>query len=586
MAWGFSSVKVKENSKRMYETCLKRAESIGHTDFVNTDGRMDLRHTYRTDMLNYLVYLAFADGVVSVEEVKYINLLMGTHFDIKTITEYANSWGLRSESIKDHPPRSLESFVRSNLGPELGEFSHAYYDLLQLYVTAFNYIGNDLIACNKEILPGEIQAVSSYIMMLTNSIQEIQESMEEYKPTIEYKSGSKVKKEKIENYSYLENPPKRPDSLEREMGDGIHGDRTYKPATSGFSLKKLGSEEYSYEEDEPVNERELEMNYRGAGRVGGYVEEPVEQKNYSTKEVTMSEKRHEQAVEKIENSEKKVSTSDYADEMNVDALLRQLNELTGMEQVKTEINNMINLLKICQIRQAKGLQIPPVTNHIVFLGNPGTGKTTVARILSKIYHGLGVLSKGHMVEVDRSGLVAGYMGQTGEKVMEVVEKAKGGILFIDEAYALAGKQEGDFGQEAIDILNKAMEDNREDLIVIAAGYHDEMQDFLDANPGLRSRFNRTIEFPNYTADELVEIMCNRATSLDYTLTEDAVEHVKKMFAHVLAYPPENFGNARSVRNYLDRVIHNQANRLVGESNFKEEDLMKLTLIDVESEELE
>ena len=287
-----------------------------------------------------------------------------------------------------------------------------------------------------------------------------------------------------------------------------------------------------------------------------------------------------------EQPDQKERKKEFNTEMDIQALLKQLNELTGMQSVKTEINNMINLLKICKIRQENGLQTPPVTNHMVFLGNPGTGKTTVARILAKIYHGLGVLSKGHLVEVDRSGLVAGYMGQTSEKVTEVIEKAKGGILFIDEAYALANGQQGDFGQEAIDILNKAMEDNREDLIVIAAGYHDEMQDFLDANPGLRSRFNRTIEFPNYDAEELLEIMTNRAKSLDYTLTDDAVQYVQDTFTRILACPPENFGNARSVRNYLDRVIHNQANRLIAENNFKEEDLTKLTLADVQSETLE
>lgn len=556
MAWNFGSVKVKENSRKMYDLCMKRAASIGHTDYVNTDGRRDLQHTFYTDMLNFLVYLAFTDGKATMEEIKYINQLLGTHYDTVTIRDYANTWGLRSESIKDHPPRSLEPFVRSNVGPETGELSHAYYDLLQLYVTAFNYIGNDLISCNKEVLSNEVQALSSYIMMITDSIQEIQGRMEDYKPTIEFKPGSKIKKEVIEDYSYNGNPPKKE---EEAFDDGISGERIYKPM-GGLSLKKLG-------DSEDLAEREL-----------------------SDRKTVKKETANKESADKESGDSKSASGEQkdkvpVTDEMSVDALLRQLNELTGMEQVKTEINNMINLLKICQIRQSKGLHVPPVTNHIVFLGNPGTGKTTVARILSKIYRGLGVLSKGHLVEVDRSGLVAGYMGQTSEKVMEVVEKAKGGILFIDEAYALAGKQEGDFGQEAIDILNKAMEDNREDLIVIAAGYHDEMQDFLDANPGLRSRFNRTIEFPNYSADELVEIMCNRATSLDYTLTDEAMEYVRKKFAHVLAYPPENFGNARSVRNYLDRVIHNQANRLVEESNFKEEDLMKLTLVDVESEEL-
>ena len=271
---------------------------------------------------------------------------------------------------------------------------------------------------------------------------------------------------------------------------------------------------------------------------------------------------------------------------NIEDLKKELNEYIGLDTVKKEVESLINLVMVQKMRKENGLPVNDLSLHMVFSGNPGTGKTMVARLMARIYKSLGILSKGHLVEVDRSGLVAGYMGQTSEKVTEVIEKAKGGILFIDEAYALANGQQGDFGQEAIDILNKAMEDNREDLIVIAAGYHDEMQDFLDANPGLRSRFNRTIEFPNYDAEELLEIMTNRAKSLDYTLTDDAVQYVQDTFTRILACPPENFGNARSVRNYLDRVIHNQANRLIAENNFKEEDLTKLTLADVQSETLE
>ena len=548
--WGFHTVKVKDNSRRMFDLCMRRAQSIGRADYVRTDGRMDLAHTFRTDLLHFLIYLAYSDGSINKEEVKYINLLFGTQFDERMIRDYADRWGLRTESIRDHAPRSLNSFVRSNIGAETGEISDGYYDLVQLYVTTFNYIGNDLIACNEEVAASEIQALSSYIELITQEIERVRDDMEEYKPTIAFKTGSKVKQEERPDYSYWSD--------------------TFETRRTKISTPEHPAEDTSMEREDRRAATETEETFRtpDAAEAGKPFRMRTEQP----------------AVQTL--SDQKEQKKEFNTEIDIQTLLKQLNDLTGMQSVKTEINNMINLLKICKIREENGLQTPPVTNHMVFLGNPGTGKTTVARILAKIYHGLGVLSKGHLVEVDRSGLVAGYMGQTSEKVTEVIEKAKGGILFIDEAYALANGQQGDFGQEAIDILNKAMEDNREDLIVIAAGYHDEMQDFLDANPGLRSRFNRTIEFPNYDAAELVEIMSNRAKSLDYTLTDDAVQYVQDTFTRILACPPENFGNARSVRNYLDRVIHNQANRLIAENNFKEEDLTKLTLADVQSEKLE
>ncbi len=549
---GFHTVKVKENSRRMFDLCMRRAQSIGRADYVRTDGRMDLAHTFRTDMLHFLIYLVYSDGKVNKEEIKYINLLFGTQFDEKMLRDYADRWGLRSESIRDHAPRSLNSFVRSNIGGETGEISDDYYDLVQLYVTTFNYIGNDLIACNEEVTNAEVQALSSYIELITQEIDRVRGDMEEYKPTIEFKPGSKVKQEETPDYSY--------------WTDSLQPSRT-----------KLFAPKHSQEDIPAVREdRDNHADMRTSENVW----------TADTTDVGKPFRMREEQSAAQTLPDQKERKKEFNTEMDIQTLLQQLNDLTGMQSVKTEINNMINLLKICKIRQENGLQTPPVTNHMVFLGNPGTGKTTVARILAKIYHGLGVLSKGHLVEVDRSGLVAGYMGQTSEKVTEVIEKAKGGILFIDEAYALANGQQGDFGQEAIDILNKAMEDNRDDLIVIAAGYHDEMQDFLDANPGLRSRFNRTIEFPNYDAAELLEIMTNRAKSLDYTLTGDAVQYVLDTFTRILACPPENFGNARSVRNYLDRVIHNQANRLIAENNFKEEDLTRLTLADVQSETLE
>lgn len=552
MEWGFGSarIKVKEESRRMLSLCMKRARSIGHTEYVRTEGRVSLEKIFFTDMLNFLIYLAYADGRLNKEEFRYINMLMNLNFTEEGMRRYAEDWGLMTESIKERRPLSLEPFVRSDIGPETGELSSQYYDLTMLYVSTFNYIGTDLISCNNGTTNGELEALSSYIEMLKRNIEEIREKMAAYKPTIAFKSGSSVRKEELPDYSDEE-------MLEYQE-DLISGDRILKDTNKASG--ELGREYKTLQLRDKEISRQLDEAVKSSASVSAKAES---------------------------KAEGQAATAVDVDEINIGNLLEELNSLIGMESVKHEINNLVNLLKICKIRQEKGLQLPPTTNHMVFLGNPGTGKTTVARILSKIYKGLGILSKGHLVEVDRSGLVAGYMGQTAEKVMEVVEEAKGGILFIDEAYALSSnKQDGDFGQEAIDILNKAMEDYRDDLIVIAAGYHDEMQDFLDANPGLRSRFNRTIRFPDYTAEELVVIMTNRATKLDYHFSEEALDFVKRKFEKTLQFPPNNFGNARSVRNYLDRVINNQANRLVVETDYDEEELTTLSLKDVENVVLE
>ncbi len=566
MEWGFNFniVKVKEQSKSLYNLCLKRAESIGLHEYIKSDGQVSLAEAFNTDMRNFLIYLGYSDGYITKEEVKYINTLMGLQMYPQIISEYADRWDLKSENILCKPPLSLEPFVRSNGGPETGEISDGYYDLLSLYVTTFNFIGNDFIACNKDISQSEIDALSAYMMMLTENIDRFQGKIQDFMPTIEFKSGSKVKHEE------------KPDYVSYDAEDMMVEDRIYNDVTKrgGFSLKG---------QEPVVDTREMKEHKDNSSSYD------KDRSNYfeEVDEVSARERNYREAEKKV-NSHTPVENSPeekpdiLSDEANLDEIMKKLQELTGMESVKKDVNNLVNLLKICKIRQAKGLQIPPTNNHLVFLGNPGTGKTTVARILSEIYHGLGVLSKGHLVEVDRSGLVAGYMGQTAEKVMEVVEKAKGGVLFIDEAYALSGKQEGDFGQEAIDILNKAMEDFRDDLIVIVAGYHDEMQDFLDANPGLRSRFNRTIEFPNYSADDLIEIMSNRAKKLDYNIEPETLEFIRNHFRETLEFPPDNFGNARSVRNYLDNAISNQANRLVSGADIDVDALTTITIADVEN----
>ncbi|HBE10627.1 MAG TPA: stage V sporulation protein K, partial [Lachnospiraceae bacterium] len=195
-------------------------------------------------------------------------------------------------------------------------------------------------------------------------------------------------------------------------------------------------------------------------------------------------------------------------------------------------------------------------------GNPGTGKTTIARYLGKIYKNLGILSKGQMIETDRAGLVAGYMGQTAEKVREVTDKAMGGILFIDEAYTLSNNKEGDFGQEAIDTLLKIMEDHRDELIVIVAGYTDRMDEFLNSNPGLRSRFSKYIAFDDYSNEELLQIFKSYCTEQDYHMDQSLEIILVKKFEELRRSEGDNFGNARTVRNYFEKVISNQANRIM------------------------
>ena len=251
-------------------------------------------------------------------------------------------------------------------------------------------------------------------------------------------------------------------------------------------------------------------------------------------------------------------------EQSADELIAELNSLTGLTAVKEDVNALINLLKVQKMREQMGMKQTSVNKHLVFMGNPGTGKTTVARLLAKIYKAIGAISKGHLVEVDRSGLVCGYIGQTATKTAEVIESALGGVLFIDEAYTLTnGKGQGDFGQEAVDTLLKGMEDHRDDLVVIVAGYTELMEEFLDSNPGLRSRFNKFINFEDYTAEEEVEILINNCKKQEYMLSRDALEEARRFFTERVANKPEGYANARDVRNYLEKAISNQATRIVG-----------------------
>ena len=269
---------------------------------------------------------------------------------------------------------------------------------------------------------------------------------------------------------------------------------------------------------------------------------------------------------------------------DLDELMGQLEALVGLENIKKDIKSLINLIKVRKLREQNDLPVAPMSMHMVFMGNPGTGKTTVARLVGGLYAAIGALEKGQLVEVDRSGLVAGYVGQTALKTQEVIKSALGGVLFIDEAYSLSSGGENDFGREAIETILKAMEDHRDDLIVIVAGYTGPMEKFIHSNPGLESRFNKYFFFPDYNGEQLMAIFRNQCKKNGYVLSEEAEKAAVALFTDLYENRSDNFGNGRDVRNCFEDMVVRQSNRVAQLDNPTKEDLMAVLPEDLQDEE--
>lgn len=526
-----------KNLQSMVSECISYADEVNSSDIYPVEARMPLRDLFRYDVMVFLGFLYEQDNGNLPDQIEFIKT------NLRMILSEEKFLELVEQKCQDHrflsePPKSLTYFIESDRA-SLNEVGSRSIAKSKFIVDCFRKLGEGFIAYDGA--SDEIKHVlSDYVGVMNATLNSAGIVTSPHTSVLKSSDNPNAAQRSDQTATFTDKTD--PDLQTISTFDEKSGQFVTKKAIniSGYNIQKKRADDVSeFLNFQPEEEKEDAVFKRGEGRVG--------------------RRRHDDSDE-IEKS--------------LDELIKELQALTGLATVKEDVMHLINIIKVRKLRERAGLRRIDMSFHLVFTGNPGTGKTTIARILAKIYKQLGLVSRGQFIEVDRSGLVDHYSGGTALKTTEVIDRAIGGILFIDEAYTLThNKDSGDYGQEAVDILLKRMEDDRDDFIVIVAGYTEEMREFIESNPGLRSRFNKYIHFPDYTSGELMEIFKFMCEETDYVLTPNAAFMAETYLRGIAEGNTKNFANARLVRNYFERCIDRQATRIVQDENLTEEDLI-------------
>ena len=528
-----------KNIQNMIAECITYADDISENSSIYpADARMSLKDLLRYDMMVFLGYLYEPGNSEFQDQIEYIKtnlrMILSEEKFLALVEQKCSDTKFLTES-----PKSLTYFIEADRDPDM-KASNASVAKSKFVVDTFRKLGEGFIAYDG-VKEATKQALKDYVGVLNATLNSA--GIVTSQQTSILKAGDMPDHLKggTATFSNTADPELETiTSFDEKTGEFV----TKKAINiSGRNIQKKAATDVSEflnfkkEEDD-----EGKVFKRGEGRVG--------------------RRGRKDESEEIDKS--------------LDELVHDLQGLIGLGSVKEDVMHLINIIKVRKLREMRGYKRVEMSFHLVFTGNPGTGKTTIARLLAKIYKQLGLVSKGQFIEVDRSGLVDHFAGGTALKTTNVINRAIGGILFIDEAYTLThNKDSGDYGQEAIDTLLKRMEDDRDDFIVIVAGYTNEMTEFIESNPGLKSRFNKYIYFPDYNSSELMEIFKYMCKSNDYILTQSAADVAETYLRGMSEQKIDNFANARLVRNYFERCVDRQATRIIADENINDDDLITL-----------